>query len=460
MALVPGTRLGPYEVIGALGSGGMGEVYRARDTRLDREVAIKVRPAHLSSDPDLRKRLEREARAASALSHPNICAVYDVGEEHGCYFIAMELIDGRTLSRIIDRHPMPLQEVLRLGIQVADALEAAHKRGIVHRDLKPANILVTKRGDAKVLDFGLAKQLGIAENAAATATTQTVLTSREEVLGTVPYMSPEQAQGKEVDTRSDIFSFGAVLYEMSTGRRAFEGGTAALICAEILRGEPIPLQDLNPTYPVELQRVIDKALEKDRAERYQSANELMIDLRRLNRQLFDSSERITVRRGQPWSYSWLKKATAVSLGVPVLVVLVIALTSTPTVEGLLDSKQITFSTEGKAPPLLTDGMRLYFQSDSGPVEMSVNGGAIAPLRSSLAGMRMLDVSRDGSELLVTKPSINDEDFRGSLWSVPVLGGSPKRIGNELVTAARWLPDGQPAIMKDTSVIQIYSVKWK
>lgn len=447
MTLIPGTKLGPYEIQSPLGAGGMGEVYRARDIRLQREVAIKVLPAHLSDDSEMRKRLEREARAASALNHPHICTVYDVGEEHGSYFIAMELIDGSTLSHAIGVAPMQLQEVLRLSIQIADALDAAHKRVIVHRDLKPSNIFVTSRGDAKVLDFGLAKQLNPDQNTAATAATLSGLTSRDEVLGTISYMSPEQAQGKEVDTRSDIFSFGAVLYEMSTGRRAFHGNSSASIYAAILRGEPTPVKTVNPAAPEELQRIIGKALEKDQAERYQSANELMIDLKRLKRQMFDSSPTNPVSHpfiGPGWR-RWKLALIAGIAALVLLLVLAIALATPAPVTQLLDSQQLTYSPDRKSGPLATDGARLYFQSEDKPVEMSVNGGPVAPLRASTAGMKMLDVSSDGSELLAMKLNLNDEDFRGSIWSVPVLGGSPRRIGNEVVTDARWLPDGRSLI---------------
>jgi serine/threonine protein kinase len=443
MSLPPGARLGPYEIQSLLGVGGMGEVYRAQDARLQREVAIKVHPAHLSDDPEMRKRLEREARAASALNHPQICTIYDVGEQQGCYFIAMELIDGHPLSTAIAGRPLPMQEVLHLGIQIADALEAAHKHGIVHRDLKPSNIFVTTRGDAKVLDFGLAKQLASAGKTPA-SDTMTMLTAQHAVVGTVSYMSPEQAQGQEVDTRSDIFSFGAVIYEMCTGHQAFGGTSSAGIFAAILRGQPALPNTLNPAVPDELQRVIGKSIEKDRADRYQSAAELLIDLKRLKRQLFESSGKLAAPYNPSHARGKALLVAATLLALLLISVVFLVSTATPKPE-LLDLQQITYSSERKDAPLVTDGSRLYFQSDNVPAEMSVNGGAIAPLRASTTGMTMIDVSHDGSELLAFKSSVDDESFRGSVWSVPVLGGSPRRLGNEMATSARWLPDGRSLI---------------
>jgi eukaryotic-like serine/threonine-protein kinase len=448
MALVQGSRLGPYEILSPLGAGGMGEVYRARDTRLGREVAIKVRTDHLSDDPEAHKRIQLEARAASALNHPHICAIYDVGEEQGCYYITMELLDGKALSNMIHGRPLPLEEILQVGIQVADGLDAAHQRGIVHRDLKPANIFVTKRGDAKILDFGLAKRLKPEIGSETTAGSLSMLTSRGQILGTICYMSPEQAQGKEVDIRSDIFSFGAVLYQMATGRRAFDDDSMAGIYSAILNREPIPASKSNPAIPEELERIICKTLEKDSNDRYQSANELMIDLKRLKRQVFDSSrQNSSPQRTSGWR-SQGKRIPAAAGFVAVILILaaLIALRRPSDPRGLLDSQQLTFSTESKNGPLVTDGARLYFQDPNGPVEMSINGGPSAPLRGSTEGMSMLDVSPDGSELLALKRNLSDEENRGTIWSVPVLGGTPRRMGNEIVTDARWLPDGRSLIL--------------
>lgn len=282
----------------------MGVVYRAEDTRLHRFVALKFLPDEVARDPQAIARFRREAEAASALNHPNICTIHDIGEQDGQYFIAMELLEGHTLQTKIGGRPLPLEDFLTLALQIADALQAAHKLGIVHRDLKPLNIFVTSRGDAKLLDFGLAKRLHLDKVAAAeTATVSRSLTMRGQIVGTIAYMSPEQVQDKEVDARSDIFSLGAVLYEMATGRRAFSGESSASVIAEILRGEPKPPKFLNPEIPDELQRIIGKAIEKERDDRYQSANDLMIDLRRLKR---ESSQSGAAAAAEGVGFNWLR----------------------------------------------------------------------------------------------------------------------------------------------------------
>ena len=279
--------IGNYRVLTKLGSGGMGTVYRAQDVRLDRQAALKLLPDASLFDKDTLLRFRNEARSASSLNHPNICTVYDAGEDNGIPYIAMELLDGQTLGEKIDGHPLPAETILRIGIEVCDALQCAHEKGIVHRDLKPSNIFITSRGDAKLLDFGVSKRLKVeATNASTVATT---LTMQGQVVGTAPYMSPEQLQGRPVDARTDLFSLGAVFYEMATGLQAHRGDSTATILAEILRGEPRPVRLLNPEIPAELQRVIRKALEKDPADRYQSAKELMIDLRRLAKDLQNST---------------------------------------------------------------------------------------------------------------------------------------------------------------------------
>ncbi|MEO6260839.1 MAG: protein kinase, partial [Thermoanaerobaculia bacterium] len=277
MTLASGSRLGPYEITGTLGAGGMGEVYRARDTRLERSVAIKVLPAELAQNAQFRSRFEREAKTISSLNHPNICTLHDFGHDNGVDYLVMELVEGESLADRIERGPLPPADVLRYGGQIAEALDRAHRAGIVHRDLKPGNIMLTKHG-AKLLDFGLAKN-AVTAMSPESATIQKSLTAEGTIIGTFQYMAPEQLEGMEADPRTDIFALGAVLYEMASGRRAFDGKTRTSLIAAIVSSQPTPIAELQPLAPPALDHVIERCLAKDPADRWQSAKDVAEELK-------------------------------------------------------------------------------------------------------------------------------------------------------------------------------------
>ncbi len=281
MALTAGTKLGPYEIIAAVGAGGMGEVYKARDTRLDRTVAIKVLPAHLAANEQLRQRLEREARAVSSLSHPHICVLHDVGHQDGTDFLVMEFLEGETLAGRITRGPLPLEQILTIATEIADALDKAHRQGVVHRDLKPGNVMLTPRNGAKLMDFGLAKTTGSSSSllSSVAVTQSSPVTAAGTIIGTFQYMSPEQIEGREADARSDIFAYGAMLYEMATGRRAFEGKTQASVIGSILATEPPPISSLQPLTPPAFERLVKTCMAKDANERRQTMHDVLLELK-------------------------------------------------------------------------------------------------------------------------------------------------------------------------------------
>ena len=293
MALTSGTKLGPYEIQSPLGAGGMGEVYRAVDRRLDRTVAVKVLASHLSSSPELKQRMEREGRAISSLNHPNICQLYDIGSQNGTDYLVMEFLEGETLAERLRKGTVPLAEVFKIGIAVAEALAVAHRSGIVHRDLKPGNIMLTA-GGAKLMDFGLAKPLGMQTAVASGSGTAppsftaaatlsgpsplSPLTTAGSIVGTIQYMSPEQIEGKEADARSDIFAFGAVLYEMVAGKRPFSGKSQISLASSILESDPTPISGLKPNTPAGFEHVVTTCLQKNPEERYQSAQDIKLEL--------------------------------------------------------------------------------------------------------------------------------------------------------------------------------------
>jgi len=310
MGLSAGTKLGPYEVISAIGAGGMGEVYKARDTRLDRDVAIKVLPAHLCKNADLKQRFEREARTISSLNHPHICTLHDIGQEGDIEYIVLEYLEGEPLSKRLEKGPMPVPELLKTAMQIADGLDRAHKSGIIHRDLKPGNIVLTK-GGAKLLDFGLAKPtvsvMGVSAatlSAAATMTSpNTPITQEGTIVGTYQYMSPEQLEGKDADPRSDIFAFGSVMYEMATGKRAFDGRSSISVMSAILEKDPEPVSSVHPLAPPAFDRIVQRALAKDPEERWQSAGDIKLELQWLSGHSTTSIQAASVpkaHKAPPW----------------------------------------------------------------------------------------------------------------------------------------------------------------
>jgi eukaryotic-like serine/threonine-protein kinase len=422
-----------YRIVEKLGGGGMGVVYKAEDTRLDRFVALKFLPEQLTDDRQALERFRREAKAASALNHPNICTIHDIGEENGRAFIVMEYLEGENLREQVKRGPVPPKKAVDYGVQIAHGLAAAHEKGIVHRDLKPENLFVTRDGRIKILDFGLAKLLPT--DGETHLTKQTLDTQPGAVLGTAGYMSPEQVRGLPADHRADIFAFGAILYELLTGQRAFHGSTFADTMNAILNEDPPPASQISPSVPPAIDRAVHRCLEKRPEQRFQSASDLGFALEALS----DSeapSARIVAKFG---SGLRLKVISAVML-VAALIWIGSALFSQPAPLKLGRAAQLT--NDGKMKDhLVTDGTRLYFDEQVADnvtiAQVSTFGGETGNLSTVMPFPQIEDISPRGSELLIKSEGA---DVDAALWLLPVPSGAPRRLGNVSASIASWLPD--------------------
>ncbi|MGH9368491.1 MAG: protein kinase domain-containing protein [Thermoanaerobaculia bacterium] len=449
MTLSAGTRLGPYEVISPLGAGGMGEVYRARDTRLAREVAIKVLPAALAADPERLKRFEREARSASALNHPNIVTIYDIGSSNAISYIAMELVEGESLRGALTEGALPVKSLLQIATQVADGLAKAHASGIVHRDLKPENVMVTEDSLVKILDFGLAK-LTQPEGSGSGATQAPTVSGATEpgiVMGTVGYMSPEQALGKSVDFRSDQFSFGSILYEMATGRRAFQRGSAPQTLTAIIQDEPEPIAELNPKIPVPVRWMVERCLAKEARNRYASTEDLARDLATVRDRLSEATSAVgavpvsaePVRRRRHARQVLAALAALAVLSLSVLAGLRLGRAEAPSYQQLTFRRGTIFSARFAPNGSVVYGaawngkpFRLFVSTLTGPDSRELDLADADLLSISSSGEMAISLGRHFHRTFNTK---------GTLAQVSLSGGAP-RLLLEDVEWADWMPDGK------------------
>lgn len=429
-----GSLFGQYRIVEEIGVGGMGVVYKAEDTKLGRPVALKFLPQGLAADHVALARFRREARAASALNHPNICTIYDIVEGPGPVFIAMEYMEGQTLAGCMGGQALDAERITKFGMAIAEALGAAHAKGVIHRDIKPGNVFVTTSGLVKVLDFGVAKLLRIRDGPTATSVTKT-----EGVTGTLPYMSPEQLRGRDVDARSDIYSLGVVLYEMSTGRRPYAGDLQSELIDSILNRPASPPRTNNPKLSSKLEEIILKCLEKDPEDRYQTAKEIAVDLRRMSAPSATTTPAVT-RGAKPRSRVLLLAAAgAICLGLAAL--WFFSPVRQPRVTG---STRITHDSVLKCC-MVTDGSRIYFVQilNGGTVLMQVSaaGGESSAIPTPIRDPMILDISPDHSQLLVRTRDDKDTPF----WILPLPAGSPRQLGNLVGQEARWSPDGRQLV---------------
>ena len=442
MALAPGTILGQYEIRSPLGAGGMGEVYRAHDTRLDREVAIKVLPESLTSDPDRLRRFEQEASDRGAESSQHSCRLPD-GDRGNVSYMVAELLDGETLRERLRRGPVPLRKAIDYAVQIAHGLAAAHDKGITHRDLKPENLFVTKDGRVKILDFGLAK-VGPSKDSSGLEATQSIETEPGMVMGTVGYMSPEQVRGKTADHRSDIFAFGTILYEMVTGKATFRKPTSAETMTAILNEEPPSISQIAPASPPGLQRVVHRCLEKSPEQRFQSASDMAFALDALSDSTVTTSTGSHAPVGTGWTrrqklFAGIAGITVLALGG--LAYLLLRPQPAPKV-----SNYVQLTHDGKYKFLVgTEGSRLYYAVASpeyqGMEEMSTAGGEPKKLPNlAPPGFYPLGLSPDGSALLAVEEQAGVGN--GQIWSLPLFGGSPRRLGDAIGRGAALSPDGK------------------